>query len=363
MDYTKSIAPTHQSIRIDHLAVAVRELGNTMQLPRGPNDEPRMWAVITGRVPPGERIRAWTDAIAKLAAIEKVASFKQLSPSFEGKVEYVTVGDWRLARIAASAHTMELETSPMDKGTAGLIIVMQVKGSCALEMCDRSIEIGSGEMAAVSLDGALRLSSQQYGEQLVLSRSVPRRSDQGQGPEYSRLRHLLGKTTEQNLLRSMVETLLESPRECIDDRGQFLAETISWLLAKSLQQPVVAEENHASSKMSRTRIIRYIEDNLHDPDLSPMRIGQALGCSTRTLHRVFDGGSRSESLNQYLWRRRLERSASELLRAASTNRKPTVTEVAFSFGFSSSAHFSRRFKQFFGETPLRFRQVKCETCN
>jgi len=337
--------------------------GSNLELPRCPNEEHRMGAVITGRVPPGERIRAWTDAIAKLVAIEKVSSFKQLSPSFEGKVEYVTIGDWRLSRIAASAHTMEWGASPIDKGTSELVIFMQIKGSCTLETCDQSIDIGSSEMATASLSGALRLSSQQNGEQLVLCRSLPRRSDDCQGLAYSKLRHLFGKTTEQNLLRSMVEILLESPRECIDDRGQFLAETISWLLAKSLQQPIVSEDGHASSKMSRARIIRYIEDNLHDPDLSPVRIGQALGCSTRTLHRLFDGCSRSESLNQYLWRRRLERSASELLKVTSTHRRPTVTEVAFSFGFSSSAHFSRRFKQFFGETPLRFRQVKCEACN
>jgi transcriptional regulator GlxA family with amidase domain len=75
--------------------------------------------------------------------------------------------------------------------------------------------------------------------------------------------------------------------------------------------------------------MRYVEDNLHDPEISPERIALAVGCSKRTLHRTFDSGSGDESLNRYLWRRRIERCAAELRSLPAASRRQTVTEIAY----------------------------------
>ncbi|WP_281831603.1 AraC family transcriptional regulator [Vibrio nigripulchritudo] len=61
-----------------------------------------------------------------------------------------------------------------------------------------------------------------------------------------------------------------------------------------------------------------------------------------------------ESLTQYSNRLRLEKAANRLLFA----RSESITEVALSHGFSSSANFSRAFKERFGITPYGVRSGK-----
>jgi AraC family transcriptional regulator, positive regulator of tynA and feaB len=60
----------------------------------------------------------------------------------------------------------------------------------------------------------------------------------------------------------------------------------------------------------------------------------------------FDRRSRS-------WQRRLIRCA-EALRDPSRAHL-SVTDICFSYGFSSSSHFSRLFKDRFGVPPVRYR--------
>ncbi|HVV70687.1 MAG TPA: AraC family transcriptional regulator [Verrucomicrobiae bacterium] len=58
-----------------------------------------------------------------------------------------------------------------------------------------------------------------------------------------------------------------------------------------------------------------------------------------------------EPPGKWLWRRRLEHSAS-LLRISAMN----VTEIAFESGFEDVSHFSRAFKAHFGAPPVSYRQ-------
>ena len=99
-------------------------------------------------------------------------------------------------------------------------------------------------------------------------------------------------------------------------------------------------------------VSRHIEANLHDPDLSAGRIAQALGCSRRTIYRVFvasDG--QGQLISHYIWRRRVERCA-QIIRSGRDY--DTLTKLAYSFGFSSSAHFCRLFKKHMGATPSSY---------
>jgi transcriptional regulator GlxA family with amidase domain len=57
--------------------------------------------------------------------------------------------------------------------------------------------------------------------------------------------------------------------------------------------------------------------------------------------------------HHYLMRRRLER-AQELL----TESNLSLAQIAVQTGFDEHSHFSRRYRQFFGVTPNRFRRSK-----
>jgi AraC-like DNA-binding protein len=97
---------------------------------------------------------------------------------------------------------------------------------------------------------------------------------------------------------------------------------------------------------------RYIEMHLREPDLTPCTVASALGISPRYLRMLFCGGS--ENASRYILRCRLEECAKQL--ASALWRGHTITEIAFSSGFNSAAHFTRVFRDEYGVTPTHFRR-------
>ena len=89
----------------------------------------------------------------------------------------------------------------------------------------------------------------------------------------------------------------------------------------------------------------FIREHLRDPDLSIDQISAALNCTKRYLHMLFS--DRGTTISDYIRHARLQHCRQEL----ETQAGKTVTDVAFSWGFSSSSHFSRVFRQYFGVVP------------
>lgn len=93
------------------------------------------------------------------------------------------------------------------------------------------------------------------------------------------------------------------------------------------------------------RIQRYVASNLGDHGLSNERMAACGAMSARTLNRMF--AKMGTTPMRWVWQQRLEASHSAL----TEGRAKSVTEVAFQFGFSELAHFSRSFKAKFGVSP------------
>lgn len=103
----------------------------------------------------------------------------------------------------------------------------------------------------------------------------------------------------------------------------------------------------------RARIQSFVQRNIHDPDLTIERIAERLDCTKRYLHKVFS--NEGQTLSQYIWAQRLERCRSELARPEMAAK--SITEIAFNFGFSDTAHFSRSFRSRFGQPPRVYRRA------
>ena len=95
----------------------------------------------------------------------------------------------------------------------------------------------------------------------------------------------------------------------------------------------------------------FIQENLADPTLGPAAIAQAVGISVRHLHRLFS--ARGRRVSDWIREQRLERCSADFADRRFSGK--SITEIAFSWGFSDSAHFSRCFKLRFGVSPREFR--------
>ncbi|HWW63981.1 MAG TPA: helix-turn-helix domain-containing protein [Sphingomonadaceae bacterium] len=103
----------------------------------------------------------------------------------------------------------------------------------------------------------------------------------------------------------------------------------------------------------RKAIVRYIEEHLRDPNLRPCSVAEGLRLSPRYLRTIFSISG--ERVSAYILRRRLEECARQMRNPAWNGH--TLTEIAFSWGFNSSAHFTRSFHEQYGIAPREYRRT------
>ena len=104
-------------------------------------------------------------------------------------------------------------------------------------------------------------------------------------------------------------------------------------------------------KSSFQRLVQAIEARLSDADLSIESLAASEGMSVRAVQKLLH--RENLSFTQYVRRRRLQRTAQDLLDPQQS--KLLVADIGFRWGFSDPAHFSRAFRGQYGVTPGAFR--------
>ncbi len=100
------------------------------------------------------------------------------------------------------------------------------------------------------------------------------------------------------------------------------------------------------------RAREYLNERLHDPGLTLLAVGHALGFSLCYLHQLcHEAGTTPRS---WLYDQRLDRARTMLLRR-SDHDSPTIADIALRVGFKDPSHFSRAFKARFGTSPANCR--------
>jgi AraC-like DNA-binding protein len=132
-----------------------------------------------------------------------------------------------------------------------------------------------------------------------------------------------------------------------------LGESLAELAKLAVIEQLCVKRVETVRETVRARIEAFIQRNLVDPDLSIDRIAERLQCTKRYLHKVFS--DEGQTLSQYIWAQRLERCRADLGRADLADK--SITEIAFGWGFSNAAHFSRSFRARFGQPPRAYRRT------
>lgn len=142
--------------------------------------------------------------------------------------------------------------------------------------------------------------------------------------------------------------LLEAGPDLTVDEGVAGIEAALVMVERAVMQTgaFTACQTSAAYRGLRASAVTLIDQSLCNPELRIETLTHALGVSRATLFRAF---AFSGGISLYIKQRRLERSRDALLRR--TGRQPTVAEIAHAHGFVSESHFSRSFRDQYGQAP------------
>ncbi|MEM7534660.1 MAG: helix-turn-helix domain-containing protein [Chloroflexota bacterium] len=98
---------------------------------------------------------------------------------------------------------------------------------------------------------------------------------------------------------------------------------------------------------------QFINTQLDNEHLSVDLVAAHLHVSKRHLHTLFE--QTDTTLNRYIWQQRLAQCERDLIDPRYVHQ--SLTQIAFRWGFKSSAHFSRLFKQRYGVSPREYRVI------
>lgn len=163
-------------------------------------------------------------------------------------------------------------------------------------------------------------------------------------------RKIAGDSSSSALLTSYILSLSESDIGDSNINGEALSEAAVALLASALnQKPFDAPCSLKERQLERVKA--YVAKNLDNPKLTLAAIAQANNISLRYLHWLFQ--STESTAYKYVLEERLARCRRDLMNPLMRDR--TITDIAFSWGFSDPTHFSRRFKELYGDCPSDLR--------
>ena len=299
-------------------------------------------------LPAAKRRQAWRDAICEIYL--QVDCAAERSPDYEGFVREARFGGVTLTDTLISpqsVHRQNLHISHFDKDFyyvgiehIGRVNILQAGQSFILRP-------GVGGIYYANQPYELRcdVKSRRYWIELP-RQAFDSRFGAGRAPL---LAHFdLGRGLGHIAMEFCAALAAEGGALDPQSRAK-LGEQFMDILALALSgEPDRQPADETSVQRARLRSVKaYIDAHLSDPTLSLAAIAKKNGISLRYLHQLFRLIDMSAS--EWVRLRRLQRCYDLL--ASPRHATQSITEIAYSMGFSSSSHFSNLFRAQFGLRP------------
>jgi len=309
----------------------------------------RVHTVSTAGIAASERIYFWNSGSREIGKIQATP----LGDVFEAQASTRRLGRLLIFGLWAAPHHVRLvrdHRAPPEQESF-LRLRYQRSGESVVEQDGIQRTLRAGEWLVIEGSRPHAISNACEASQLSLQlpRSVLSQRD------YRLAKTLRGPFTMNGRVSKLLFECLRLSIEDLDDTSEPTEQELGLSMLEMFRIAIneVASERDRSTnrEVVEQRVRDYIRHHLCDPDLSVESVARAMGCSARYIHKIFEG---QESVSRMIWSQRLDRCRRELMAPNSQNL--TLTELAYEFGFSSSAHFSRSFRHRFGTTPSEFRR-------
>ncbi|HXX19463.1 MAG TPA: helix-turn-helix domain-containing protein [Candidatus Acidoferrum sp.] len=309
----------------------------------------------TDTLPESERLSFWNERIRAWDQFSRLECVPPDGPAFHGLLEYADLEDLRLCKLKIGALSVNRpQPQAWEHYRHALNIVFQVKGHSRLEHCGRVVLLSPGDWSISDTRFSSHVVFAPDGvEQLLLMvpaarlHGIPIR-DNFTARSFSS-RKGLGK-----LIYQFLNATFTQLPHLSEQSERAVAGTIHQLLSCSLLELLGDDPSTSVGEALHLRARAYILQKVRDPALNIAQIAGALRCSKRYLHLVF--AKKGNTIEELIWELRLEGCWNDLKNPALAGR--SITEIAFSWGFNSYPHFSRKFRDKFGHSP---RSVHADT--
>ncbi|ABM35926.1 helix-turn-helix domain-containing protein [Polaromonas naphthalenivorans] len=303
----------------------------------------------------------WEDAVhtgigrmpAELRHQEVIHLLPVGAQAFSGRIDYGDLAGTGLCRMTASPHRFQRALREgASLAASPLILVIQVKNSSYFEQRERSGMLSPGDWCVLDTYRPFGWNSASGCEQIIMT--IQRPADSGLGDLIARgaAQRCDGKTGAARILQAMVSEVMGQIHHLAPYSAGSLASALTATAWNALQEQLEAPAPILLRDTQCSRLKAWIETRLAEPDLSVDTIAQGCRMSARSVHRAFSSDP-TGSVSSYLWQRRVVQCAAALKNPQEMHR--SITDIALSWGFSSSSHFSRVFRSTLGVSPRSYR--------
>jgi AraC-like DNA-binding protein len=306
----------------------------------------------TEQLDPSQKIRRWCDFGSSTLSRLAVRPYKPTQ--FRAQMVRATLGRVGIAymtstpAVAESAEDCVGERAGSEDGA--LAITYYKTGHPRLTQGGRTLQFAPGDVVIRDLR---RRWQQDSGEDFTLMTvKIPTQWFNGvfENLRSCVMQPLRAGDPRASLLSSLIENLGRLAFEADVPPG---SESVERLLRAAVEMAFAPRSTQllACHRGLPASVARYLEEHLHDSELSVAGLAQDLGLNIRSVQRLFHQAGTSPKA--YILARRLEESA-ELLRGAAGTGRVNITQLAFSLGFNDPGYFSRVFHEEYGITPTEF---------
>lgn len=303
----------------------------------------------TDRLPARARADHWNSVIAQ-AYFPLDLTFRDAA-GFEGHLALRDVGDVSLSRLKTEAVQYERHRHHIGgTGEEQYLITIPCKAPVEFHQLGRDVRCDPGGFILERGDEPYRFSYGSANDLCVLKIAKPFLTEKLRNPDGYCALVFNGRDGLGGLFTMMAQQIQsQAPADRV--ACAVLGRQLTELLALTLDRTSEVTQGAGSSVRvgHRRRAEEMIRRKLSDNALSPERVAEACGISKRYLHELF--ADVNYTVSQYIREQRLS-AARDLLQMPNPGQ---MSDIAYRFGFSDQAQFSRLFRAMFGQTPSRFR--------
>lgn len=259
-----------------------------------------------------------------------------------------TLGTLEVALVSAGrAHVEPLRSA---RQWRGVILGHLVSGRLSVTQGERTVHLGAGD--SVLYTGAHPYAITAHGPHEFLLVRIPTAVIALRHGEFTNLLAAdLGGLPSAALLRAILGTLIPPETRPSPAAGAHVADALVAAVHAVLADGRSEATAHVLSLFHS--LVLWIEENLHEPDLSARALARAHGLSVRRVRDVF--AENGVTVSALVRERRLERIREDLVDGAGAH--DSIGTIAARWAFGDPATLSSAFTRRYGVSPRRYRAL------